>query len=167
MPLAKAPRVEPLADHHDRAAFRCGEPALDDYIHRRARQDLRHRVATVFVALGQGPHVIAGYYTLSAASLDREHLPEAQARRLPHYPVPAAIIGRLAVDENYQGKSLGRFLLFDALHRTLRASQSMAVHAVLVDAKNDAARAFYEKFAFRVLPGVPGRLFIPLGTVVA
>lgn len=162
MILSKAPHIEPLADHHERNAFHCGEAALDDYIRHRARQDLKRRVATVFVAVGEENHVIAGYYTLSAASLDRNHLPEAQARKLPRYPVPAAIIGRLAVDEDYQGQAYGRFILFDALDRILRASQNMAVHAVLVDAKNDAARAFYEKVGFQALPGVPGRLFIPL-----
>jgi len=119
-------------------------------------------VATVFVAVGEQSRVIAGYYTLSAASLDRGHLPEIQARKLPRYPVAAAIIGRLGVDENYQGRSYGRFILFDALDRTLRASASMAVHAVLVDAKNEAARAFEKKFGFQELPGIPGRLFIPL-----
>ena len=162
MALIKAPLVEPLASHHDRNSFSCGEPALDDYLRRHARQDLKRRIATVFVAVGHDKHVIAGYYTLSAASIDRHDLPEALAKKLPRYPVPSAIIGRLGVDECYQGQSYGKFMLLNALDRIIRASENMAVHAVLVDAKNDTAKTFYEKFGFQALPKTPGRLFIPL-----
>ncbi len=162
MTITKAPLVEPLANHHDRNSFHCGEPALDDYIRHRARQDLKRRIATVFVAVGDEKHVISGYYTLNAASLDRDDLPDAQARKLPRYPVPCAIIGRLAIHEAYQGRFYGKFMLFNALDRIVRASENMAVHAVLVDARNDAAKAFYEKFGFQSLPGNPMRLFIPL-----
>ena len=156
MILAKAPHIEPLADRHDRSAFHCGEPALDDYIRHRARQDLRRRVATVFVAVGEQSRVIAGYYTLSAASLDRGHLPEIQARKLPRYPVAAAIIGRLGVDENYQGRSYGRFILFDALDRTLRASASMAVPAALRGAQEGAGRAVEGQVGLPEAAGPPG-----------
>lgn len=83
--------IEPLGSRHDRAAFSCGEPALDSYLQRQASQDIRRRVAQVFVALGDAPETIAGYYSLSAASFERDALPPALAKRLPHYPVPAAI----------------------------------------------------------------------------
>ena len=103
--------IEPLASQHDRTNFSCGEPALDAYLQRQASQDMRRRIAQVFVAVGDGPGMIAGYYTVSAASFQKDELPPALAKRLPHYPVPAAVLGRLAVDRGYQGRGLGELLL--------------------------------------------------------
>ena len=100
MKLAVAPRVEP---HHNRAAFTCGEPTLDAHIRRYASQDMRRRIAQVFVAVAGAPESICGYYSLSAASFSRGDLPSELARRLPRYPVPAAILGRLAVDRVSRG----------------------------------------------------------------
>ena len=156
--------VEPLAKHHDRAAFSCGEAALDDYLRQRAAQDARRRVARIFVAVGDTPEKIAGFYSLSAASFEKDGLPTGLARRLPHYPVPAAVLGRLAIDRAYRGHGLGEFLLLDAIHRVERASAAIAVYAIVVDAKNERARAFYERYGFRALAGVPRRLFLPLET---
>lgn len=165
MALARAPVVEPLGQHHDRAAFTCGAPALDGYLQRQATQDVRRRIAQVFVAVGDTPAFVAGYYTLSAASFSRESLPEDLARRLPRYPVPAAILGRLAVDQRWQGKGLGEFLLADAGGRVLDASERLAVFALIVDAKNERAAAFYERYGFKRFPDAPGRLFVPLETL--
>ena len=159
-----APAIEPLGPHHDRAAFCCGELALDLYLQRQASQDIRRRVAQVFVALGDSPEKIAGYYSLSAASFERDELPPASAKRLPHYPVPAAILGRLAVDGSSQGQGLGETLLLDAIHRIIRASATIAIHAVIVDAKGDRAVAFYEQYGFRAFPDERHRLFLPLET---
>jgi GNAT superfamily N-acetyltransferase len=122
--LAIAPRVEPLGPHHNRAAFTCGEPTLDAYVRRYASQDVRRRIAQVFVAVAGTPESISGYYSLSAASFSREDLPPEMARRLPRYPIPAAILGRLAVDRAYQGRGLGEFLLFDACERIFQANRS-------------------------------------------
>jgi GNAT superfamily N-acetyltransferase len=97
-----------------------GEPALDDYLRRRAAQDVRRRVARALVALERASGTVAGYYTLSAASFARQQLPEAVARRLLHYPVPAAILGRLAVDQRYQGRGLGELMLAGAIKRVPR-----------------------------------------------
>ena len=157
---------EPLGHEHNRSAFSCGEPALDDYLRRRATQDIRRRVARAFVALDQATGAIAGYYTLSAASFSRQQLPEAVARHLPHYPVPAAILGRLAVDRRYQGRGLGELMLADAIKRVLRASEALAVHALVVDAKNDGARSFYERYGFVAFVDTPNRLYLPLDTVL-
>ena len=156
--------IEPLGPHHDRASFSCGEPALDSYIRRRASQDARRRVARVFVAAGDAPGEIAGYYTLSAASFEKDELPAGLAKRLPHYPVPAAVLGRLAIASTYQGRGLGEVLLLDAIRRVVRASATIAVYAVIVDAKNDRARAFYERYGFRSFVSLPRRLFLPLQT---
>ena len=107
--------VEPLGSQHDRASFSCGEPALDSYLRRQATQDARRRIAQVFVVVGDVPGEIIGYYTLSAASFEKDRLPADLARRLPHYPVPAVVIGRLAVDRGHQGRGLGEILLLDAI----------------------------------------------------
>jgi ribosomal protein S18 acetylase RimI-like enzyme len=156
--------IEPLGPHHDRAAFSCGEPALDAYLQRQASQDIRRRVAQVFVAIGEMPGKIAGYYSLSAASFEKNALPPEVGKRLPHYPVPAAVLGRLAVDRGQQGRGLGETLLLDAIRRVVRASAAMAVYALIVDAKNERAKTFYERYGFRTLPGEPRRLFLPLET---
>lgn len=156
--------IEPLGSHHDRAAISCGEPILDAYLQRQASQDIRRRVAQVFVALGDATGKIAGYYSLSAASFEKDELPPALAKRLPHYPVPAAILGRLAVDCEQQGRGLGETLLLDAIRRVARASATLAVYAIVVDAKNDRALAFYERYGFRAFPSEQRRLFLPLET---
>ena len=157
--------IEPLGPQHDRASFSCGEPALDSYIRRQASQDARRRVAQVFVAVGNAPEEIAGYYTLSAASFEKDELPVDLAKRLPHYPVPAAVLGRLAIDSGHQGRGLGETLLLDAARRLVRASATIAVYAMVVDAKNDRARAFYERYGFRAFASMPRRLFLPLQTI--
>ncbi|MDD9997874.1 MAG: GNAT family N-acetyltransferase [Rhodospirillaceae bacterium] len=163
--MDKAPlKVEPLGPHHDRASFSCGEPSLDRYIRRQASQDARRRVARVFVAPGCPPGRIAGYYTLSAASFERDDLPAATAGRLPHYPVPAAVIGRLAVDLRSQGSGLGEILLLDAVRRVVRAGDALGVYAVVVDALHERASAFYERYGFMPFPSRPLRLYLPLRT---
>ncbi len=118
----------------------------------------------MFVAIGTTAGRIAGYYTLSAAEFSKAELPAAAAKRLPHYPVPAAVLGRLAVDQSYQGRGLGETLLMDAIHRTLRASEAMAVYAIIVDAKNDQAKAFYERYSFLSFVTTPRQLFLALET---
>jgi len=156
--------IEPLGSRHDRAAFSSGEPALDSYLQRQASQDIRRRVAQLFVMLGNEPGKIAGYYSLSAASFEKDELPPALAKRLPHYPVPAAILGRLAIDRAYQGQGLGEILLLDAIRRVIRASATLMVYAIIVDAKNDRVAAFYERYGFRAFASTGRRLFLPLET---
>ena len=156
--------IELLGSHHDRSVFSCGEPALDAYLQRQASQDIRRRVAQVFVAVGDVPEKIAVYYSLSAASFAKDELPPALAKRLPHYPVPAAVLGRLAIDREHQGRGLGETLLLDAIRRVVRASTTIAVYAIIVDAKNERAQAFYERYGFRTFASEPRRLFLPLET---
>jgi GNAT superfamily N-acetyltransferase len=108
---------------------------------------------------------VRGYYSLSAASFQRDSLPAEQAKRLPRYPVPAALLGRLAVDEGMKGKGLGAFLLMDALNRLLLATQTLAIHALAVDAKDEAAAAFYRKYGFIAFPADARRLFLPMATI--
>ena len=157
-------RVEPLGPHHDRASFSCGEASLDPYIRRQASQDARRRVVRVFVASCDPPERVTGYYTLSAASFEKDNLPAELARRLPHYPVPAAVIGRLTVDLCSQGSGLGEVLLLDAIHRVVRAGDTIGVYAIVVDALHERASAFYERYRFAPFPSQPLRLYLPLRT---
>jgi ribosomal protein S18 acetylase RimI-like enzyme len=96
-------------------------------------------VAQVFIAVGNEAQKTAGYHSLSAASFEKDNLPSTLAKRLPHYPVPAAVLGRLAIHCEHQGRGLGEMLLLDAIRRVVRASTTIAVYAIIVDAKNERA----------------------------
>jgi ribosomal protein S18 acetylase RimI-like enzyme len=157
--------VELLQSHHQRSVFSCGVPALDIYLREQASQDVRRRVAVTFV-LTPDSATIAGYYTLSQHAVSIGDLPESLAKRLPKYPhLPATLIGRLAVSALFRGRGLGETLLYDALRRCLTGSAQLASIAVVVDAKNAAAAAFYKKHGFIDLPAKPNRLFLPMGIV--
>ena len=158
--------VEPLGTRHDRAAFSCGLAELDRYLARQAGQDVRRQIARVFVCTAGEADTVLGFYTLSALSIDLASLPERLSRKLPRHPVPCALIGRLAVDRSAHGRGLGRMLLADAVRRTVAAGETVAIHALIVDAANDDARRFYERFGFEPLTDHPMRLFLPLGHAV-
>jgi ribosomal protein S18 acetylase RimI-like enzyme len=156
-------RLAPLGAEHDRGLFHCGDEALDRYFRTQATQDIRRRIANCFVVVEITTGVVAGYYTIAAASIPFVDLPPEEAKGLPRYPtLPAVRIGRLAVDEKFQGRGLGGALLANATRRTLQAPP--AVYALIVDAKNDQAVAFYQRYLFRPLVGQPRTLFLPLVT---
>lgn len=157
--------IEPLGRYHDRAAFSCGNADLDEYLKTRARQDEKKNFARAFVLVGEEPSTIAGYYTVSNMGINFGDLPEKEAKKLPRYPVvPAALIGRLAVSEDYQGQGLGGLLLIDAMKRIIEAGVDVAAYAIIVDAKDDNAASFYEKYDFQRIPTQPNRLFLPVAT---
>ncbi len=157
--------IERLGRIHDRAAFSCGSSDLDEYLKTRAGQDEKKNFARVFVLVGDEPSSIAGYYTVSNLGINIGELPEEVAKKLPRYPiVPAALIGRLAVSEKYQGQGLGSILLIDAFKRIVAASVNVATYAIIVDAKDDNAASFYEKFGFQHIPSQQNRLFLPVAT---
>ena len=156
-------RFETLGDGHDRGRFRCGDNALDGYFQTQVTQDIRRRIANCFVVEETATSQVAAYYTLSAASIPLIDLPPDEAKRLPRYPtLPAVRIGRLAVDQRYQRRGLGELMLMNAVHRTLQ--DAAAAFALLVDAKNDQAVAFYYRHGFRPTAGKPRTLFLPLAT---
>ncbi len=169
MTAAPAPPyiIEPLDfRRHDRKAFYCGTPQLDRYLREQAGQDARRKIAAPFVAIVPGTLAVAGYYTLSALSVLVTDLPAEIAKKLPRRQgVPVTLLGRLAVDAQHQGKGLGEFLLMDALARSLKGSEDVASMAVVVDAIDDRARAFYEHFELIALPDQPRRLFLPMHAV--
>ncbi|MBM3277306.1 MAG: GNAT family N-acetyltransferase [Candidatus Handelsmanbacteria bacterium] len=158
--------IEPLGKHHHRAAFSSGSPPLDHYLQQQAGQEARRHLAVTFVLVDADRQILAGYYTLSATSIRLGELPTEIAQKLPRYPlVPATLLGRLAVDTSYQGKRLGEFLLMDALRRSFTQSQAIASMAVVVDAKDEGARRFYERYGFIKFPDQPFRLFLPMQTI--
>lgn len=151
---------------HDRSAFSCGSDELDAYLKRQAGQDQRRRVAACYVLVDEDGGRVAGYYTLSAGSVELEALPSEVSARLPRYPhVPVVLLGRLAVDGRYQGQGLGRRLLVDALLRALAVVPQVAAYAVVVDAKDEAAAQFYERYGFQRLLDRPLTLFLPVATI--
>lgn len=159
MPL----KIEALGVSHQRKAFDCGDSSLNTYLQQYARQNVKHRINRVFVATDiSAPQTILGYYTLSAGSVRADDLPTEHKRRLPNYPVPVALLGRLAVDQQHQGQRLGTILLADAVQRVEQASAVMAVYAIMVDALTPAAAEFYRQFGFIAFPGQPLKLFLPL-----
>jgi ribosomal protein S18 acetylase RimI-like enzyme len=155
-------RLELLAGH-DRSKLQCGEEILDRYFQTQATQDMRRRVANCFVAVEALSGNVAAYYTLSSGGLLMTDLPPESVKKLPRYPtVPAVRIGRLAVDRRYQGRGLGAAMLADALIRTLKAGP--AAFALLVDAKNQSAAAFYRHHGFLECVSQPKALFLPVAT---
>lgn len=156
--------IEPLDRHHDRAAFCCGNEALDRYLKQQASQDARKNVAAPFVLLTPGSRVIKGYYTLSMTGIETGSLPEDVARRLPRYPVtPATLLGRLAVDQGCRGCGIGRLLIANALGRCLHSEIAWA--AVVVEALDDPARTFYEHYGFIRFSDNPMKLFMMKRTI--
>lgn len=145
--MTAAFRLEVLGAHHVRDGFASGVEALDVYFARQATQDVRRRASACFVAVEAQSGKVAGYYTLAAGGVPLTDLPEALTKRLPRYPsVPVARLGRLAVGQAFQGRKLGGGLLADAAIRAMRSE--VAVFALVVDAKDDAAEAFYIHHGF-------------------
>lgn len=149
---------------HDRQAFDCGVSALDEYLHRFAEQHRRRGISSVFVLTDSAqPEHILGYYTLSAAEVDGQRLTEAERKKLPRYPVPCFRMGRLACRSDQQGRGLGKLLLGCAVDRCLKARLQVAAYALVVDAKDDAARDFYLHFGFKTLMDAKLTLYLPFG----
>ena len=142
--------VEPLGKNHNRAAFACGEEALDRYLKTQASQDIRNNVAAVFVLLDNAQDkIVVGYFTLSAWAVLPSELPVEVLKRLPRYErLPATLLGRLAVSKNYQKQGLGGLLLMKALQQSLVQSREIGSTFVVVHAKNERGREFYEKRGF-------------------
>lgn len=157
-------RVLPL-DGRDRSGFACASDPLTRDFHAQVTQDMRRRIAACTIALHRATDTIAGFYTLSAADLPLTDLPAELTKRLPRYPtLPAARLGRLAVDRRFVGQKLGSMLLADAVMRA--AASEVAVFAMVVDAKDAQAEAFYRHHGFATYASAPGRLLAPLSNLL-
>jgi GNAT superfamily N-acetyltransferase len=152
--------VAPFKPVHDRQAFRSGSEPLDRYLRERVTQDARRRVSACFIVLAEERRIV-GYYTLASASLLLADLPVSVGKKLPRYPsVPMVRMSRLAVDQTRKGQGIGGALLADALDRATRSE--IAAYALMVEAKDESAAAFYRHHGFIALPNLPMTLFMPL-----
>jgi GNAT superfamily N-acetyltransferase len=157
-------RFDPAS--HDVSSFSSGNELLDRWLVRYARQNELRDAARTFVAAHKT--LVYGYYTVVAGQLEHaEATPETRTGLSRHFPIPVAILARLAVDAGHQGEGIGASLLNDALHRVVRASEQVAVRAVVVHAIDQNAGAFYEHFGFRPLNATPLTLMATLATLRA
>jgi ribosomal protein S18 acetylase RimI-like enzyme len=153
--------IEPLSSSHERARFVSGVEPLDSYFHIRVTQDIRRRMTACFVAVESATREVAGYYTVAPSGIPLDERDAGLRSRLPRYPlVPAIRLGRLAVSRAHQGKELGATLLTNALARAIRSE--LTAYAMVVDAKNAAAVAFYRHHGFLAFENVPNTLYLPL-----
>jgi GNAT superfamily N-acetyltransferase len=159
---------EPITKRHDRAAFDCGEMALNDFLRRHARKNHEMGAAKTFLAINDDAgKTILGYYSLSPASIAYARTPELVRRGLARHDVPAFRLARLAVDLRVQGRGLGGQLLLSAGKRCLQAAGEVGGVAMLIDAKNDRVAAWYASYGALSLLDAPLSLLLPLATVEA
>lgn len=152
---------------HDRESFDCGKSQLNDYLKKMAGQDAKKGYSKTFVATtGVESKDILGYYSTSASSIEFENIPQNLSKKLPKYPAPSMLIGRLAVDKQVQGKKLGETLLIHALNRAVRATSEMAIFAVRVDALDEEAKQFYLRYGFVPFKDKEFSLLLPMKTII-
>ncbi len=157
--------IESLNTRHDRRNFSCSIEALDTYLKRYARQHAAANISRTYVAVAGA--TIYGFYTLAMSGIRKENLPAKYSKRFPNLPLPVARLARLAVDLRYQGRGLGELRLADALHRCKTISQAIGMLGVLVDAKDDRAREWYERYEFAPLPDSPLTFWLPTSAILA
>ena len=149
---------------HDRGGFDCGLVALNEYLQRFAEQHRRKGITSAYVLVDSAaPERILGYSTLSAAEVDVARLADQDRKRLPQFPVPCFRMGRLACRADQRGRGLGKILIGCAVDRCLKARAQVAAYALIVDAKDDVAKGFYEHFGFKPLADRNLTLYLPLG----
>lgn len=158
--------ISKLHSAHNKKKFSSGVLSLDNYLKNQAGQDIKKNVSVTYVLTTIPLTEVVGYYTLSSISIDASELSDAYIKKLPKYPIlPAILIGRLAVDSNYQGKKIGAHLLMDALRRGVLISDQIGINAVIVDAKDNYAASFYRYFGFMEFPSNKLKLFLPINTI--
>ena len=161
-------REEPITRHHDRKNFDCGEPALNEYLDRFARQNNESGGAKTFVAVSPDePSRVLGYYSISPGSIEFARVPAGLTKKLGRYEVPVFRLGRLAVSIPLQGRGLGADLLFAAGERALSVAAEAGGVALAIDAKHERAVKWYERFGALPLLDDPLRLILPLDVIAA
>ena len=158
-------KIEPLTKNHDRVEFDCGDDDLNRYLQRTARQHLEKGMSKTFVLIDDNnPNRILGYYTLAACEVHVEKLPRKFSKKYPS-KVPAAKLARLAVSKIKQRQGCGTIMMVNAIERILLVSKNLGIIGFFVDAKNENAKDYYEKFGFISLPDNPLELFLPIATL--
>lgn len=152
---------------HDIVGFGCGVKELNIYLFERAGQEVKKKVTVVYVIREKDSKRVIGYYTLSAYAIELSNLPVEVTKKLPKYPaLPASLIGRFAVDKKSQGKKIGGHLLIDALLRSYKLSREIGSIAVVVEAKDEKSRSFFERYGFKQFRKYPFKLFLPMSTIM-
>ena len=152
---------------YQRDHFNCGNSELDNYLKKYARQNHESGIAKTFVAIDRSDlSKIDGFYTVSASDIEFDSLPESTRKKIPAYPIPVILIGKLAVDKSAQGKGLGGELLVNGLIRSAKIAQEIGIFAVRVDAIDLKAQKFYLKYEFIPLQDRPLTLFLPIKTII-
>jgi len=166
MGLPFQPIISPLMKRHDRGAFSCGKKQLDQYLKMQASQDMKRRLAAVFVLEDEKGTEIIGYYALSALSVDVGDLRENATKGLPtKRPLPCTLLGQFAIHETWKGQNIGAWLLGHVLHNVLANSQKVGSFALVVDAVDDEAHAYWRHCGFIAFPNIKNRLFLPMKTI--
>ncbi|QLE01047.1 GNAT family N-acetyltransferase [Galbibacter sp. BG1] len=157
---------EPLNSAHKKSDFSCGKEMLDNYLHKQANQDIKRKLSACFVIKEEQTELIKGYYTLSNNSITSEDIPDQIRKKLPnsYKTIPTTLLGRLAIDTNFQGQGLGKLILIDALKRSFELSKTIGSFAVIVDPIDIDAERFYDKYGFLKFPD-SGKMFLPMKTI--
>jgi GNAT superfamily N-acetyltransferase len=157
---------EPIGRHHDRKSFDCGSPQLNEYLDRYARQNHESGGAKTFVAVSPAvPARVMGFYSISPGSIEFARVPAKLTRKLARYEVPVFRLARLAIDRSVQGQGLGGDLMLAAGERALAVSAQVGGVALAIDAKDETAAKWYERFGALALLDDPLKLVLPLGVI--
>ncbi|MFY9222439.1 MAG: GNAT family N-acetyltransferase [Blastocatellia bacterium] len=154
-----------LTKEHDRKTFDCGVEALNEYLRKYALQNQKKHISRTYVSTVENK--IVGYYSLAYGHVTPQETPHNISAGLPRYPIPVLLLARLAVDKTFHGKGLGASLLRDALVKAPAAAEIAALRAVVVHAKDETAKAFYERFGFSSSPANPYHLFMMIDDIKA
>lgn len=158
--------TENLNSSHRKKEFSCGKDMLDNYLQKQANQDIKRKLSACFVLNDEETNLLKGYYTLANNSIPQNLIPSEFKKKLPksYTSIPTTLLGRLAIDNRFQGQGIGKLLLIDALNRSYEISKSIGSFAVIVDPIDDDAERFYDKYGFINLPD-SGKMFLPMDTI--
>lgn len=159
--MNKYSALEKINEKHKTKSFDCGKKALNDYLIKYAHQNQSKNISNTFVVLRN--NLVVGYYTLTFGAVLKESLPKKN--NLPNYPIPVVVLARLAVDKSEQGKGLGKALLKNAILKTIMASEIAGIKAIMVKAKDEEAKSFYQKYDFIESPMDEMILFLPIEVI--
>ena len=159
---------EVLSKSHDKSQFDCGQPKLNTYLHKYALQHQKNGISKTHVLIEQGQSRVCGYLSICCASTKLADMPDELTRKLPKdYDVPSLLLARLAIDKSYQGQGLGSILIQYSFELVVKVSDMVAARMLVVDAIDEKAVGFYERFGFQKLDPEAKRLYILIGTIRA
>jgi predicted GNAT family N-acyltransferase len=157
-----------LDSRFDRQSFDCGTVELNDFLKTKASSYIKRGLCAVHILSDESsPNTIIGYFSLSASAIQPRELPVEISKKYPlSIPVPCWLIGKLAVDRNFQGKGFGEVLLLEALKKIAAYSKEAGGYCVVVDAKNENIKPFYAKYGFKAFLDDGLKLFLPLASII-